>query len=182
MKGNRNAADITRIALCVAALCASSYVVFPLPFTPVVLSIHTIVVNLIALTLRPGQAACAMGVYLLMGLVGLPVLSGGTGGAGKLFGPTGGFYFGFLAAAVVISLLKGREIRMGRYVLVTIAAGIPIQHLMAVLFMCCHNGFNLPAAFLSVSLPFLLGDAAKCVVASAAGVAVNRALQRRGQG
>lgn len=182
MKGKMNTANITKVALCVAALCASSYLVFPLPFTPIVLSIHTIVVNLIGLVLRPRQAACALSAYLVMGLVGLPVLSGGMGGAGKLFGPTGGFYFGFLFAAVAISALKGKEIRPGRYLLVTIAVGIPIEHLFAVLFMCLHNGFNLRGALVSVSLPFLAGDVLKCVIASVTGAALNRVLQRLQQG
>lgn len=102
-------ANMTKIALCVAALCVSSYLVIPLPFTPIVLSAHTIVVNLIGLILPPLSAACTLITYLIMGLIGLPVFSGGTSGPGKLFGPTGGFYFGFLVAVIVISLLKGKK-------------------------------------------------------------------------
>lgn len=168
--------DMTKAALCAALLSASSYLVLPLPFTPIVLSLHTVMVNLIGLVLRPRHAAYTLLVYLLMGLVGLPVFSGGTAGPGKLFGPTGGFYFGFLFAVIAISALKGKEPRPLRYALVTIGVGLPIQHLFAVLFMCVHNGFHLWAAFLSVSLPFLPGDILKCVIASLIGAALNRFL------
>lgn len=177
MKNRLDTSSMTKIALCTALLSASSYLVIPLPFTPIVLSMHTIMVNLIGLILKPRYAAYTLLVYLTMGLIGLPVFSGGTAGPGKLFGPTGGFYFGFLFAVIVISLLKGRKVRFSRYCLVTIFAGIPIQHLSAILFMCFHNNFQVSAAAWSVSIPFLPGDIIKCVIASGIGVAVNRALQ-----
>lgn len=169
---------MTKIALCVAVLSASSYLVLPLPFTPIVLSLHTVIVNLIGLILKPKHAAYTILIYLLMGLIGLPVFSGGTAGAGKLLGPTGGFYFGFLLAVIAISLLKGNKPKFLRYALVTILAGLPIQHLFAILFMCIHNGFNLKAALLSVSLPFIPGDVIKCLMASGVGVALNRILKQ----
>lgn len=172
-----NIHNLTKIALCVALLCVSSYLVFPLPFTPIVISLHTIVVNVIGLVLKPKTEAMVMLTYLLMGLIGLPVFSAGTGGAGKLFGPTGGFYFGFLFAVIAISLLKGRKNNLGRFVLVTMGVGLPIQHACAILMMCFHNGFNLWTAIVTVSLPFLIGDIIKCIMASVAGVALNKALR-----
>lgn len=171
--------SMTKTALCVTILCVSSYLVIPLPFTPIVLSLHTIIVNLVGLLLKPGQAGTTLLIYLLMGLIGLPVYSGGTTGPGKLFGPTGGFYFGFLLAAVVISLCKGTRNHFFRYVAVTICLGLPIQHLCGVFMMCLHNGLQLNAAFLTVSLPFIPGDIVKCVIASALGVVLNRALADR---
>lgn len=173
-----NIQELTRIALCVAILCISSYLVIPLPFTPIVISLHTIMVNVIGLILRPQQAAWAIIVYLLMGLIGLPVFSAGTSGPGKLFGPTGGYYFGFFFAVIFISLLKGKKRSLIRYAIITIGVGIPIQHIAAVLMMCIHNGFQVETAFLTVSLPFLLGDIVKCVMASIIGVALNKVLHR----
>ncbi|MBQ8624595.1 MAG: biotin transporter BioY [Agathobacter sp.] len=169
--------NLTKTALCIALLCVSSYLVLPLPFTPIVISLHTIMVNLIGLVLKPKTAAITMLTYLLMGLIGLPVFSAGTAGAGKLFGPTGGFYFGFLFAVIAISLLKGRKNSLARYVLVTICVGLPIQHFCAILMMCFHNGFQIQAAVVTVSLPFVLGDIVKCIMASIAGVALNKALK-----
>jgi len=168
--------DITKMALCVAVLGACAWLVIPLPFTPVVLSLHTLALNITGLVLKPKQAFFAVLVYLLMGLIGLPVFAGGTAGPGKLFGPTGGFYFGFLIAAVLISLLKGKKIRFGRYALVTIGVGMPIQHLFAILFLCFYNGFHVGSAVLSVSLPFLPGDMVKGLVSAAAASAINRGM------
>jgi len=169
---------MTKMALCVAVLSASSYLVVPLPFTPVVLSLHSVAVGVTGLILSLRQAVCALSVYLLMGLMGLPVFAGGTAGPGKLFGPTGGFYFGFLLAAAAISALKGRQLRFGRCLLVTAGVGLPLQHLCAVAFFWLHNGRHLPSAFLTASLPFLPGDLVKCVLAATIGVSLNKALQK----
>ncbi len=170
--------SMTKIALCIAMLCVSSFLVIPLPFTSSVLSLHTVMVNLIGLVLSPGQAFVTMFVYLLMGLIGLPVFSAGTGGPGKLFGPTGGYYFGFLFAVILISLLKGKKLNPLRYGAVTIFVGVPIQHICAMAMMCFHNGFNIPVSFFTISLPFLPGDIFKCILASLVGVALNKVLRR----
>lgn len=170
--------SMVEIALCVAILSVSSYLVIPLPFTPIVLSMHTVMVNIIGLILGPVQAAATIGLYLLMGLIGLPIFSGGTAGAAKLFGPTGGFYFGFFFAVIIISLLKGKRPDIIRYSLVTALAGIPIQHIFAVIFMCFHNNFDVKAAFMSVSLPFIPGDLIKCVLASVIAAALNKVLSK----
>lgn len=165
---------VAKMSVCVAFLCISSYLTVPLPFTAILLSLHTVAVNLTGLLLSPGQAAGTIIVYLLMGLIGLPVFSAGSSGPGKLFGPTGGFYFGFLFAVVVISLLKGKKNQFWRYIIVTILLGIPVQHLFGVLFMCFHNGFNIKSAFLTVSLPFIPGDVLKCVISSMLAVTLNK--------
>lgn len=167
---------ITVSALFTAALSVSSLFVIPLPFSPVVLSLQTVIVNLIALTLGPLQSFYCLGVYLVMGAIGLPVFSAGASGMGKLFGPTGGFYFGFLLSAVVMSMLKGSRADLKRYLAVTLLVGLPLQHLCAVIMMCIHNGFDVAAAFTSVSLPFVLGDVIKCVVSALIGVKMNKAI------
>ena len=166
--------DMTKMALCVAILCVTSFIVVPLPFTPIVISLHTIAVNIIGLILSPMQAGITVLSYLFMGCIGLPVFSAGSAGPGKLFGPTGGFYFGFLFAAIMISLLRGKKISMKRYVIVSIVAGIPIQHICAIIGMCFHNGGNVMAAFTMVSLPFILGDIIKCIMASMVSVSLNK--------
>jgi len=174
-----NTTTLANIALYVAILCVSSYIVIPLPFTPVVLSIHTVMVNLIGLIMKPKHAAITISVYLIMGLIGLPVFSGGTSGPGKLFGPTGGFYFGFLFSALLISLLKGKSNNLMRFIIITILIGLPVQHLCAVLLMSVHNGFNIQAALAAVSFPFIPGDIIKCVLASFIGVSLNKHLFHR---
>ncbi len=172
-----NTAALLRIALFVAILSVTSFFVIPVPLSPVVLSLHTVMVNVIGLLLSPAEAFYTILLYLCMGLLGLPVFSGGTGGADKLFSPAGGFYFGFLFAAFLISLLKGRHNTFSRNLLITLFVGMPVQHLFAVLFFCFYNGFHVLSAFLTVSLPFLPGDILKCFLSSAIGTKLRKIQQ-----
>lgn len=156
--------NMTKTALFTALIVACSVLCIPLPGLSVVLSVHTVAVNLTALMLEPLYAFTAVLLYLVMGLVGLPVFSMCTSGPGKLFGPTGGFYFGFLVSCLVMSLLKGRKASFKRYLAVTVFVGLPLQHIFAMLFMCFYNNFNIVSSFLTVSLPFVATDVLKCVL------------------
>lgn len=173
------AAELSRTALLVAMLSVSSYIAFPLPFSPVPVSGQTIVINLIALVLTPKQAFKTVAVYLLAGAAGLPVFARGASGLGSFVGPGGGFLFGFLAAAVVISKL--RELAGGKgsfklYMLVTMA-GIPVIYLCGAFWMASVTSLS-PAKVLSAAvLPFIPGDIFKCAAASLAALALNKALR-----
>jgi biotin transport system substrate-specific component len=180
MKKDRdNIYSMTKIALCVSLLSVVSYFALPLPMTPVVLSFQTLAVGLIALILSPGQCAWAMVLYLLMGAIGLPVFSGGSAGIGKLLGPTGGYYFGFLISVVVTALVKGKDYSFKRYTAVMLFVAMPIQHICAVIMMCIHNSFDIRAAFISVSAPFIVGDILKGIGAAMLAVAINKAESKR---
>ena len=95
--------DLTKMAICITLLCISSYVSFPLPLSPVMITTQTIIINLIALILTPKQAFVTVSLYIIMGLIGLPVFSGGASGLAKILSPTGGFIMGFLIAAPLMS-------------------------------------------------------------------------------
>ncbi len=157
-------------ALLVSLISLSSYFYLPLP-TVSGLSLQTVFINLTALLLTPGQGLLTVGLWLLMGAVGLPVFSGG-GGLGKLFGVTGGFYWGFLLAVPLMSRLKGKEVSFGKY-LAAVLVGLFVEHLSAVAVMCIHNGGDIGSAFTSVSLPFIVGDVLKCLLSAFAAVRVN---------
>ena len=48
--------NLTKMALCVAFLAISSYLAFPLPFTPAMVVGTTIIVNMTAFILKPNDA------------------------------------------------------------------------------------------------------------------------------
>ncbi len=161
-------------ALLVSLIILSSYFYLPMPSVSG-LSLQTVFINLTALLLSPWQGFLAVGLWLLMGAVGLPVFSGG-GGIGKLFGITGGFYWGFLLAVPLMSRLKGKDIGFGKY-LTALLAGLIIEHIFAVAFMCFHNGGNIISAFTSISLPFIVGDVMKCLLSAFVAVKLNRIIK-----
>lgn len=95
-----------------------------------------------------------------------------------MLSPTGGFYFGFLFAALIISLLKGRNNDIKRYILITIFVGMPIIYFMGTVFMCYFNQMTVEAALFAAVVPFLIGDTIKSVIASFLGTKLNNVLRR----
>ena len=168
--------DLTKISLCVALLCISSYIVIPLPFSLTSITAQTIIINLIGLIMLPKEAFITMFTFILLGACGLPVFSGGTGGIGRLFGPTGGYLLGYLTAAVVISILKGKEVNIKRYLFVTMVVGIPIIYLCGLTTMKIYMKGNLIQLLTASVFPFIPGDILKCILGSYIAVVLNKRL------
>lgn len=174
-----NTKQLTKMSLCIALLCISAYISFPIPFTPIMITAQTIVINIIALILSPKQSTITVGVYTLLGICGLPVFSGATAGIGILHGPTGGFIIGFIIAAPVISLLKGKTNNIVRYLIVTILGGMSIIYLFGTAQLCILNKMDIKAALIAAVIPFILGDVIKCIVGSYLAMVLNKVLSSR---
>ncbi len=168
---------MTIIALFAALISVSSYMSIPLPFSPVPLTLQTFVIMLTGLILIPADAAASVGVYLFIGAVGLPVYSGGASGLGTLFGPTGGYLFGFLVGAYVISLLKGKGISLVKMIMATVVGGIVVVYAIGVPWLANAFNMDLVKAFSVGALPYLVGDVIKVVVASSAAVTLRKQLK-----
>lgn len=183
---------ITKVALIAACLSISAYISIPLGFTPVVLTLQTLIVNMAALLLTPKESFSAMLIYILVGLVGLPVFSGGAGGPAKLFGPTGGYILAFLIAAPVMSwvktyiqkltdkLIKAPALsQIVAYALTAILVGMTIIYLFGTVYMQQLMGCTFTEALVMAVIPFIPLDIAKCVGAALISVPVKRALGDR---
>lgn len=166
MKSKFSTAQITKMALMVAFVSVASYIVIPLPFTTAAITGQTLAINLVALVLTPGETFFTMMCYWLLGLVGAPIFAGGTSGPGKMFGPNGGYYIGFVTAAVLIAVLKGKKYNIKRYIAVTVVVGMPVIYGIALTWMKIAAEMTWKAAFFGAALPFIPLDIVKCVTAS----------------
>jgi biotin transport system substrate-specific component len=97
------------------ALAASAYVTVPM--WPVPATMQSAVVLLLGAFGGPWFGATSVALYLAQGAVGLPVFAGGGAGLAHLFGPTGGFLFGFLIAAWLSGFAGRGWIRAGAVLL-----------------------------------------------------------------
>lgn len=165
MKQKFTTLELTKMALLTTMICISAYIVIPLPFSPVSLTAQTLVVNLIALLLTPGQAVFSIAVYILLGLIGLPVFSGGMGGPAKLFGPTGGYLMAYLLAVALMSWLKGKKYNPIRYSAVTVLVGMPVIYFFGSLYMKFLTGMDWAGVLTAAVLPFIPLDIFKCLAA-----------------
>jgi biotin transport system substrate-specific component len=90
-------------ALFGAITAVGAYIVIPLPLVPITL--QTFFVSLAPAVLGGALGALSQVVYVLLGLIGLPVFAGGKAGFGVLIGPTGGYLAGFIIGAYIIGKL-----------------------------------------------------------------------------
>ena len=168
---------LTVTAMLTALLCIFSPLTLPLG--PVPLSLTTAVLMLMALLLGGPRAALCCGVYLLMGLVGLPVFAGFQGGVGTLLGPTGGFLLGYLPMTALCGGLCARwTAQFGQ--LCIFLAGTALLYLTGTAWYCLQTGAEVTAALAVCVLPFLPGDALKIAAVLTFGNAIKARLKKAG--
>jgi len=155
---------VTAGSLLVALM---AQIAIPLPFSPVPITGQTFAVLLIGMVLGPKRGALSLLLYLFEGGVGLPFFAGGRGGGAVIAGPTGGYLFGFIAAAWVVGNLAQRG--MDRNLVTAFLSfllGSAVIYLFGVLWLSAFVG--IPQAIQAGMMPFLLGDLIKAILAGAA--------------
>lgn len=159
--------SIAAAALFSGLIAALALVAIPLG--PVPLTGQSFGVMLAGSLLGPRLGALAVLGYLLLGLAGLPVFAGGQAGVAVLFGPTGGYLWGFAAGAAVIGLLAdARRDRPAWQTLLGMAlGGIGVVYALGVIQLGRFYGWPLMKALAVGVVPFLPGDLVKALAATA---------------
>lgn len=126
--------------------------------------------------LGPRRGGAAILLFLVMVLIGLPLLSGGRGGAAAFAGPTGGFLLGWLLSAVVVGLVVRAFRRRPTFPVLLLAnlAGVLADYAVGIPYWAAFTGDLLTAAI--QSLAFVPGDVVKIVLVAVVSVAVHRAV------
>lgn len=175
---------MVQIALCTALICVSAQLAIPLPIG-VPFTLQVLMVMLTALILKPLYSVISLLLYVLLGVVGLPVFSGAKSGIGTILSPTGGFIIGFVLAAFLVSLLKGvlgrklgGKLTVVRYIIVTVIIGIPVMYIPGIALYMVYTGADLVSAIVTLTSVFILLDIAKCVIASLIAVPLSKALAK----
>ena len=105
---SQHGTDIKKMAfasLFAALIAVGAYIKIPIPFSPVPITLQVFFIFLAGAMLGARWGTLSVIVYLLLGIVGLPVFSGGASGLGVLLGPTGGYLIGFVVAAFLVGTL-----------------------------------------------------------------------------
>jgi biotin transport system substrate-specific component len=138
-----------------------------IPLQPVPITLHTLFLNVAGLLLGGALGALSQVVYLMLGVFGLPVFSGGKAGFGVLLGPTGGYLVGFIFGAWIIGHVSRLKKDPGIvWMVAAIAAGHIIIYALGVLQLSYIAHLGIRKALAVGVLPFLPGDAAKAVIAA----------------
>ena len=175
---------LTRAALLAAVICILAPISIPIGPVPITLGVFAVM--LAGTILNWKEAGAAVLVYLLLGVIGLPVFSSGKSGPAVLVGPTGGYLWTFLIMAIIIALFSSKD--RGNRVLETVLAFVAC---LIALLVCYFFGtiqfmhvasYDLKSALAVCVYPFVAVDIAKAVVASVLGIQIRSRLRKVGIG
>lgn len=158
--------DMIAVAFFAALTVVGAWISFSIPFSPVPIALANVMAVLAGVILGKRLGSLSQVVYLLMGLVGIPVFAKFTAGPGVLFGPTGGYLFGYLLAAFTAGLLIEYLPRLPQVLRLSIAmtAGMIIVYLPGIPWLARVAGFDIPTALVKGFYPYLPGDAMKIII------------------
>lgn len=160
--------EIAYIALTVALITVCAWISLPVGEVP--FTLQTFAIALAGGLLGWKRGTLSVAVYVLMGLIGIPVFAGFKAGVAALFGATGGYIFGFFFAVLITGLFKLIPIKAGgARALMLFGAnllGMAVCYLFGTLWFMqlTHSGFA--AALMLCVVPYLLPDAIKLALAA----------------
>lgn len=138
-----------------------------IPMQPVPITLQTLFTSLSGVLLGGYTGALSQIVYVLLGIIGLPVFAGGKAGLGTLLGPTGGYLIGFIAAAYVIGkMVEARKESGILWVTLSLVVGNLVIYALGVMQLSLVAHLSVVKALLAGVVPFLLGDLLKLVAAA----------------
>lgn len=172
------AKTMSLIGLMTALTCVLGPLAIPLPFSPVPISFTNLAVYLTVYVLGMKAGTVSYLVYLLLGMAGLPVFSGFTGGIGKLAGPTGGYLIGFIFMALIsgfaIEHFPGKKLMH----VLGMAFGTGVCYLFGTGWLARQLGVSFAAGLASGVIPYLPGDTVKILFALVIGSRLRREISR----
>lgn len=155
--------DIVIIALAVTLITICSWISIPtiVPFTMQTFAIFTVIG-----LLGKRRAIISILVYIALGIVGLPVFSGFSGGIGRLLGSTGGYIIGFIFSAFVTGFIIEKFGKKIHVMIIAMVLGLIACYTFGTAwFIYVYTNTNEPiGVFAALSLcvfPFIIPDALK---------------------
>lgn len=160
--------DLTLIGIFVALLSVIAPISIPLS-GGIPISLATLMVMLIGVLLQDYKAVLVVSIYILLAIIGVPVLSGYGFGIQKVFGVTGGYILGYLPLAFISGLFskysdKYTGTKRYLYLLLGLLLGNIILYTIGTIWFINFTDTRLYAGLMACVIPFLPGDILKIVV------------------
>ena len=166
--------EMTVTALMTAVTCILAPLSIPIGPVPISFTNLAIYLSLYLLGWKRGTISYL--IYPLIGLVGIPVFSGFTGGPAKLAGPTGGNIIGFIAMASIAGLVSD-HFHQPWLQLIGMIVGTIICYVLGTAWFCFEAKTTVSGALSICVLPFIPGDLIKMIIAMLIGPAIIKRLR-----
>lgn len=160
--------DLVYIGLFAALIAVCAWIAIPLTVS---VTLQTFAVCLTAGLLGWKRATLTTIVYILLGIIGLPVFTGFNSGIAAVTGPTGGYIVGFIFTALIVGFSVEKVGRKIWQNILFMVIGILVCYLFGTVWFVIAYKVSFVSALSTCVIPFLLPDAVKIVLAA---VLVNR--------
>lgn len=181
--------DMILVALFAALTAIGAYLKIPTQPVPITLQILFCMYAGILLGSKLGFASQI--IYVLMGLIGLPVFANGASGFGYILQPTFGFLIGFILCGYVTGKISEKihdvkGIKGFIHLLIATVCGLAVVYLVGIpyLYMIFNvykgNAITFNTALKWGFYPFIVQDLVKCSLVALTTVKVLPALRRAG--
>ncbi|HEB12252.1 MAG TPA: biotin transporter BioY [Actinobacteria bacterium] len=154
--------DLSLTAMFAALTAIGAWITIPIQ--PVPFTFQVLIVLLAGALLGSLKGGLSQIVYVLLGVVGLPVFAGGASGPGVLVGPSGGYIIGFVVAAFVIGAIC-EVVRSFWGTLGAMVIGMVIIYAFGVVQLMIVLNLNFPEALSLGVFPFVPFDLIKALIA-----------------
>lgn len=175
--------DVALVVGGAALVGVCAQIAFPLPFTPVPVTLQPFGVLLVGAALGARRGSLAMLVYLALGVAGLPWFAQQHGGPAIVHGATFGYLLGYPVVAAVVGWLAARGgDRTPLRTAATMALGSLLIYAFGVPWLMAVAHLDLAAGIAKGAAPFLLFDGIKVLAAAGLLPSTWRLVGRRGPG
>ena len=175
--GTVNVKTISMAGLMAAVICILGPLSIPLPFSPVPISLTNFVIYFTIYIVGMKLGVVSYFIYLLIGLVGLPVFSGFSSGPVKLFGPTGGYLIGFIFMALICGIVIEKFENRYLFRFIGMVVGTVVCYAFGTAWLAYQAGMSFSAALAAGVIPFIPGDLVKIVLALIFGTQIRKSLK-----
>ena len=161
--GRKNKVSLLTVtALMTAVTCILAPLSIPIGPVPVTLTNLVLYISLYLLGWK--MTVVSYTVYMLIGLAGVPVFSGFSGGPAKLLGPTGGYIIGFIPMAVIAGVII-RRFKSRILQFLAMLLGTAVLYAFGTAWFCLLMESSVLAALGTCVIPFIPGDIIKMLIA-----------------
>lgn len=179
-----SAASKTRTMVLIAMMAAVTCILGPLslsiPVSPVPISLTNLAVYFTVYVLGMKLGTVSYLIYMLLGLVGLPVFSGISEDTAKLFGPIGGYIIGFIFMVVICGYFIEQWSGKLYMHFIGMVLGTAVCYLFGTVWLAYQANMGFYAALGAGVIPFIPGDLAKIIIALIAGPMIRKWLRTAG--
>ena len=152
-----------------AVICILAPFAIPIPVSPVPISLTNLVIYIAVFILSWNDALFSYIIYLLLGIAGLPVFSGFTGGLEKLAGPTGGYLIGFIFMTIIAGIGTNKFGGKKLPAVLGMVLGLAVAYIFGTAWLAYQMHISFMAGLSVGVLPYLAGDAVKIIIAMIVG-------------